>query len=166
MTVFVKHCRSFVQSCVVQEPRLQGSGKGELSRMTNQVHETGMRAPLRRTGGRSAVEVRVLKMIESGTAYKITDLASQLRMSTSHLQRLFKRETGVRIGEWLNTQRLQKAAYLLANSYLSVKEIAGAAGYEHLSSFIRAFERLYVVTPTRYRESADEGRQSPRGGAA
>jgi len=124
-----------------------------------------MHVSLRRTGERSAVEVRLLKTLESGTAYKITDLASQLRMSTSHLQRLFKRETGVRIGEWLITMRLQKAAYLLANSYLSVKEIARAAGYEHMSSFIRAFERVYVVSPTRYREVADERRES-NGGAA
>jgi AraC-like DNA-binding protein len=134
--------------------------------MTNQVQETGMPVSLRRRGERSAVEVRVLRTIESGTAYKITDLAAQLRMSTSHLQRLFKRETGVRIGEWLITQRLRKAAYLLANSYLSVKEIARAAGYEHMSSFIRAFERVYVVTPTRYREIADERRESNGGGAA
>jgi len=134
--------------------------------MTNQVHETRTSVPLRRTVERSAVEVRVLRTIESGTAYKITDLAAQLRMSTSHLQRLFKRETGVRIGEWLITLRLQKAAYLLANSYLSVKEIARAAGYEHMSSFIRAFERVYVDTPTRYREVADERRESNGGGTA
>ena len=133
--------------------------------MTNQVHET-MHVPQRRAAGRSAVEVRVLKTIESGTAYKITDLASQLRMSTSHLQRLFKRETGVRIGEWLITQRLQKAAYLLTNSYLSVKEIARAAGYEHMSSFIRAFERVYVLSPTRYREIVDERRENTGGGTA
>jgi transcriptional regulator GlxA family with amidase domain len=133
--------------------------------MTNQLHETGMPVSLRRMGKRSAVEARVLKTIESGTAYKITDLAAQLRMSTSHLQRLFKRETGVRIGEWLITQRLQKAAYLLSNSYLSVKEIAGAAGYEHMSSFIRAFERVYVVPPTRYRETADERRENGGGTA-
>jgi transcriptional regulator GlxA family with amidase domain len=134
--------------------------------MTNQVHETRTPVPLRRAAGRLTVEVRVLKTIESGTSYKIIDLAAQLRMSTSHLQRLFKRETGVRIGEWLLTQRLQKAAYLLTDSYLSVKEIARAAGYEHMSSFIRAFERVYIVTPTRYREVADERREDTGGGAA
>jgi AraC-like DNA-binding protein len=165
MMVFVKQCRSSVQGCGVEGPRFHGSGKGELSGMTNQLHETRMSVPLRRTGARSAVEVRVLRTIESGTAYKITDLAAQLRMSTSHLQRLFKRETGVRIGEWLIKQRLQKASYLLADSYLSVKEIARAAGYEHMSSFIRAFERVYVVSPTRYREIADERREES-GGAA
>jgi AraC-like DNA-binding protein len=55
----------------------------------------------------------------------------------------------------LVTFRMQKAAYLLANSYLTVKEIARLVGYEHVSSFIRAFESKYVLTPTRFRESAD-----------
>ncbi|HWO33509.1 MAG TPA: helix-turn-helix transcriptional regulator [Candidatus Acidoferrum sp.] len=103
----------------------------------------------------SVVERRVLKLIESGAPYSIGDLATQLHLSPSHLQRIFKQETGLRMGEWLITFRMQKAAYLLANTYMSVKEVARAVGYEHLSSFIRAFERKYVVTPTRFRESAD-----------
>jgi AraC-like DNA-binding protein len=38
------------------------------------------------------------------------------------------------MGEWLVTFRMQKAAYLPANSYLTVKEIARLVGYEHVSS--------------------------------
>lgn len=105
----------------------------------------------------SVVERRVLQLIESGAPYSIGGLATQLHLSPSHLQRLFKHETGLRMGKWLTTFRLQKAAYLLANSYLSVKEIARAVGYEHVSSFIRAFERKYVLTPTHYRDRADAG---------
>jgi AraC-like DNA-binding protein len=123
--------------------------------MARKVRKTTVSVPVHRAAVRSAAERRVLEMIESGVAYNISDLAARLHLSPSHLQRIFKRETGVRLGEWLIEQRLQKAAYLLANSYLSVKEIAGAAGYEHVSSFIRAFERRYVLTPTRYRERAN-----------
>jgi AraC-like DNA-binding protein len=95
---------------------------------------------------------KVLEMAESGAPYTIRDLAAQFRLSRSHLQRLFKQQTGVCIGEWLNEQRLQRAAYLLANSYLSVKEITHTVGYEHPSSFIRAFERRFAHAPKRYRE--------------
>jgi AraC-like DNA-binding protein len=122
--------------------------------MTKKVHGITIPALLGRTGTESAVERRVLDKIESGIAYNIGDLAVQLHLSPSHLQRLFKRETGVRLGEWLIALRLQQGAYLLANSYLSVKQIARSAGYEHVSSFIRAFERRYVLPPTRYRERA------------
>lgn len=113
----------------------------------------------------SDVERRALEFIQSGAAYKIRDLAAHFRLSASHLQRLFKRETGMGIGQWLIAQRLHRAAYLLANSYLSVKTIARSAGYEHVSSFIRAFERKYAVTPTHFRERAEASSNSG-GGAA
>ena len=134
--------------------------------MAMKIRKTAVRVPVPRAAMRSAAERRVLEMLESGVAYNISDLAARLRLSPSHLQRIFKRETGVRLGEWLIDQRLQKAAYLLANSYLSVKEVAGAAGYEHVSSFIRAFERRYVLTPTRYRERVNAGSAGAGGSAA
>jgi AraC-like DNA-binding protein len=117
-----------------------------------------------RVGAQSEVERRALEMIESGVGYKISNLATQFHLSATHLQRLFKRETGMPIGEWLIAQRLHRAAYLLANSYLSVKAIARSAGYEHVSSFIRAFERKYKLTPTRFRERT-EAKSANSGGS-
>jgi two-component system, response regulator YesN len=104
-----------------------------------------------------ALERRVLKvveMVESGT-FSIRELAAEFRLSPSYLQRLFKHETGICMGEWLSEQRLQRAAYLLSNSYLSIKEITHAVGYEHTSSFIRAFERRFLQAPARYRKQND-----------
>ena len=98
---------------------------------------------------------KILRMVESGTTFTIRDLALEFNLSPSYLQRLFKHQTGVCMGEWINEQRLQRAAYLLANSYLSVKEIAHNVGYEHASSFIRAFERRFTQAPARYRKQTD-----------
>ena len=128
---------------------------GSSSSVSKKVRSGVISASRADATAQSVVERRVLKLIESGAPYSIGHLATQLHVSPSHLQRLFKHETGLRMGEWLITFRLQKAAYLLANSYLSVKEIARAVGYEHVSSFIRAFERSYLLTPTRFREGAD-----------
>lgn len=134
--------------------------------MAKKTRSDAILAPRAVATAQSVVELRVSRLIESGAPYSIGDLAAQLRLSPSHLQRLFKHETGLRMGDWLITFRLQKAAYLLANSYLSVKEVARAAGYEHVSSFIRAFERRYVLTPTRYREHADAASRESGGSAA
>ena len=98
---------------------------------------------------------KILRMVESGTTFTIRDLALEFNLSPSYLQRLFKHQTGVCMGEWINEQRLQRAAHLLANSYLSVKEIAHNVGYEHASSFIRAFERRFTQAPARYRKQSD-----------
>jgi AraC-like DNA-binding protein len=97
---------------------------------------------------------KILQMVESGTTYTIRDLALEFHLSSSYLQRLFKHQTGVSMGNWLNEQRLQRAAHLLANSYMSVKEIAHTIGYEHASSFIRAFERRFTQAPARYRKQS------------
>ena len=103
----------------------------------------------------NSLELRVLKildMVEKGNTFAIRDLAAEFRLSPAYLQRLFKNETGICMGEWLSEQRLQRAAYLLSNSYLSIKEITHAIGYEHTSSFIRAFERRFQQAPARYRK--------------
>jgi AraC-like DNA-binding protein len=95
---------------------------------------------------------KILEMVESGSSFIVRDFAAEFHLSTSHVQRLFKQETGVRLGEWLTEQKLQRAAHLLSHSYLSVKEITHAVGYEHTSSFIRAFERRFRQPPARYRK--------------
>ena len=103
----------------------------------------------------NSLERRVLKildMVETGNTFAIRDLAAEFRLSPAYLQRLFKNETGICMGEWLSEQRLQRAAYLLSNSYLSIKEITHAIGYEHTSSFIRAFERRFHQAPARYQK--------------
>lgn len=95
---------------------------------------------------------KILEMGESGTTLSIRELALEFHLSPAYLQRLFKHQTGVSMGEWLIEQRLQRAAKLLESSYMSVKEIAYTIGYEHPSSFIRAFERRFAQAPQRYRK--------------
>ena len=90
-------------------------------------------------------------MIESESRETVRALALEVNLSSSHLQHLFKQQTGVCITDLLSERRLRKAAHLLDTSALSVKEIAFAAGYEHASSFIRAFHRRFAQTPRDYR---------------
>lgn len=113
----------------------------------------------------NSLERRVLKIlaiVEAGTTYAIRELAAEFRLSPAYLQRLFKNETGICMGEWLSEQRLLRAAHLLSNSYLSIKEITHAVGYEHTSSFVRAFERRFLQAPARYRKHS-ETRRAPEG---
>lgn len=94
---------------------------------------------------------RILEMIESDSSCKMSDLALALNLSESRLQHLFKQKTGVGLGHLLTEKRLQKAAVLLAHSTLRIKEIAAAVGYEHTSSFTRAFEQRFAQSPNVYR---------------
>jgi AraC-like DNA-binding protein len=98
---------------------------------------------------------KILLLIESGKTFSIRNLAIECNLSPSYLQRLFKHQTGIAIGKWLSEGRLRRAAQLLANGYMSVKEIAHSVGYEHTSSFIRAFERRFTWAPACYRRQVD-----------
>jgi AraC-like DNA-binding protein len=126
-----------------------------MNRKTDVTFSAGASAQLLKHVSAERRVHRVLDIVESGTTFIIRDLAAEFHLSTSYLQRLFKHETGVRLGEWLSEQRLQRAAYLLSSSYLSIKEITHAVGYEHTSSFIRAFERRFRQPPARYRKQSE-----------
>jgi AraC-like DNA-binding protein len=107
---------------------------------------------------------RIFAMVESGATFVVRDLAAEFHLSPAYLQRLFKHETGVCLGVWLSEQRLQRAAYLLSNSYLSVKEITHTVGYEHASSFVRAFERRFQKPPARFRKQKEGNHSNDKTG--
>src|SRR5260370_13751082 len=94
---------------------------------------------------------KLVQMIEQEPTGNIQNWALAFNLSQSYLRHLFKQATGLSLNHVLTEQRLQKAARLLADSNLSIKEIAGAVGYEHTSSFTRAFERRFEKAPRSYR---------------
>jgi AraC-like DNA-binding protein len=98
---------------------------------------------------------RILRLIESHPSFKINDLALQCKLSSSRLQHLFKESTGFGLGQVLTEQRMQLATDFLVYSDMSIKEIASTVGYEHTSSFTRAFERHFRQAPSSYRQAQE-----------
>jgi len=94
---------------------------------------------------------KVLQRIEAGPPQSVSELARGVRLSPAHLQRLFKEETGVHIRDLLVENRLRHAARLLSTTEMEVKEIAYLVGYQHHSSFVRAFQRRFHQSPKQYR---------------
>lgn len=100
----------------------------------------------------------VLLYIHSHYAEKIqlAELAKNTHMSPQALCRLFKRETGTTIIEYLNTYRIYNAAMLLRSTDKSINEIAEKCGFDTPSYFIKVFKRLRGITPATYRENESE----------
>jgi AraC-like DNA-binding protein len=95
---------------------------------------------------------RILEIIESQPSCRIEHLALECNLSESRLQHLFKQGTGFGLGQLLAERRLLQATNFLAYTNMSIKEIASTIGYEHASSFTRAFERRFRQSPTCYRQ--------------
>jgi AraC-like DNA-binding protein len=96
--------------------------------------------------------MRVLEIVESQPGVSAHELASAVGLGPTHLQRLFKRATGLDVHELLAERRCQAAAHMLAAGDKQVKEIAHVVGYEHAPSFVRAFQRRFGQTPGLYRK--------------
>jgi AraC-like DNA-binding protein len=69
----------------------------------------------------------------------------------SRLSHLFKREIGTNVKDYRLDCRLQVALALLLSTAASIKEIAYTAGYNHTSSFARAFKSRFGLSPACYR---------------
>jgi AraC-like DNA-binding protein len=100
--------------------------------------------------------VRALKALEAEPArrWKVRDLAKLAGASRATFMRLFHAATGSSPKRWLTTQRLERAARLLAGGEPTVAEVAAHVGYISEFAFSRAFKRHYGVPPARYREQA------------
>jgi len=98
---------------------------------------------------------KILEVVKSGRPCSVHSLAVELDLSESHLQHLFKRQTGFSLGRFLIEQKLQLSAQLLLRSNLSIKQIAYAVGYAHTPSFTRAFEHRFAESPWAYRKRSN-----------
>jgi AraC-like DNA-binding protein len=74
-------------------------------------------------------------------------------VSSEHLSRTFKKETGFGFSEYLTLVRLQKAEYMLRNEPgRSILEIAYACGFNDSNYFSDKFRRSYGVAPSSLRK--------------
>lgn len=85
------------------------------------------------------------------TDLNVRSLARELGMSTEHLCRVLKRQTGDTFVTLLRQTRVRAACRLLASTTLCMKEIAGRVGFSSASRFARDFKKLCGVSPSEYR---------------
>ena len=64
---------------------------------------------------------------------------------------MFRQTTGEHLIAFVNRQRIERAARLLAESEMAGKEIARACGFATQSYFIRTFRAHFGVTPKAWR---------------
>lgn len=81
------------------------------------------------------------------------DLARNLGISPSYLSRLFKKETGTCLQDYINDVRLERAANLLIYSEESIPKIAEYVNFPSQSYFGKLFKEKMHMTPRQYRES-------------
>lgn len=82
----------------------------------------------------------------------LSDIAKTLGLSKTYLSRLFKKETGERLQDYIVQVRLERAANLLKYSEESISNIAEYVNFPSQSYMGKIFKEKYQLSPKRYRE--------------
>ena len=125
---------------------------------------------LRRPGGQPQVSVSLASQASEMTSIRelqiwiaehletrlsVEDLADRMSMSVRNFERVFTREVGTTPSQYVLQMRVEAARRQLERTDRGLKHVASAAGFGSVDVMRRAFVRLLGVTPSRYRELAE-----------
>ena len=85
--------------------------------------------------------------------WNISEIADQLYLSKSYLQKIYKTYFGKSIIEEMIQFRIEKAKTLLSETDRTVTDIARECGYSSYNYFVRQFKTAEGVSPSEYRTS-------------
>lgn len=83
----------------------------------------------------------------------IRDVALKMNMSTSSLERLFRKNCGMTPKEYSIDLKMKTAATLLRNSSLNIKEISRQVGYPNPVKFSGEFKKFSGLSPLEFRRA-------------
>ncbi|ABP66303.1 response regulator receiver protein [Caldicellulosiruptor saccharolyticus DSM 8903] len=98
---------------------------------------------------------KVIEYIKANYSYNeisLSEISEKFFVSPSYLSRLFKKETGKNLSDFINEYRIEKAKELLATTDLKTYEVADKVGIPDPHYFSRIFKRYTGYSPSEYKE--------------
>lgn len=86
--------------------------------------------------------------------HSLEELTTYFRVSKSYLCRIFRKQTGLTIVEYINRLKVEEAYKLLQETELSIHEVSMRCGFDTVIYFNRVFRRIMGVTPKDARKIA------------
>jgi len=94
---------------------------------------------------------KVSDFINANFAHKLTveDIASAVNLNSRYLSRIFKKEKGVSIQEYIIKYKIEKAKKLLLKEF-SVGEVSKNVGYDDPFTFSKIFKKYEGISPSAF----------------
>ena len=84
------------------------------------------------------------------------ELADHVHLNADYLTRIFKKETGCTIKEYVIRQKMEEARSLLRATSLPISFIAAKVGYCNFSHFSYTYKKQFGITPQEERQGAGQ----------
>ncbi|NLO84248.1 MAG: response regulator [Clostridiales bacterium] len=92
----------------------------------------------------------------SSAALTAATLAKRNYLNEDYLNRVFKREKGITLSQYIIKERMALAQKLLQAANISISTISMQVGYRHYPHFTSTFKKLFGCTPSQYRSDWQE----------
>lgn len=83
----------------------------------------------------------------------VENVAKEVHLNEQYLMRMFKKETGVSILEFITNERIKLAKELLEKTDFPINKVADCVGYGNYSYFTKVFKRYTKESPKNYRQN-------------
>ena len=104
---------------------------------------------------RSTVEVIMAYIAEHlENELRREELAEAVHLNPDYMARLFKKETGMNLKDYIIQQKMQEAQSLLCTTNLPISLIAAKVGYTNFGHFSTSYKKVYHKTPQEERSAA------------
>lgn len=93
--------------------------------------------------------LKILNHINDNIAEPLTlkSISDSIHLSKEYTARIFKKEMGMTVSNFVNQQKLNLAKNMLSNDALSLQDISNKLGYENYCYFSKIFKSQFGITP-------------------
>jgi len=113
----------------------------------------------------SVVVQRAVDLLENRFSESLTikTVSATVRTTPARLNRMFQKETGVTLHEYLTRLRLERATHML-RANLKIEAVAHSVGYRSKKNFYRQFQSHFGNTPESFRRTTPGAMPAPANG--
>lgn len=105
---------------------------------------------------RESIVLSICNYIDSNItkSIKIDDIANHFHFDRYYLMKIFKKEMGITIIEYINSRRIQNSLPPLVNTDEKILKIALTSGFNSLEYYSEEFTKIVGINPSSFRKLA------------
>lgn len=84
---------------------------------------------------------------------KVSEIASHFGYNSKYISLLFKNNMGITLKQYILTQKMEIAKFILTDTNNTVREIALQLGFSDSHNFMKEFKKVVGLTPSEYRNA-------------